>query len=950
LSLVRFVRENVDPEVYFKSVFPDIRWPPGSQEARVHSPWTQERTPSLMVNKQTGAWFSFSKGDQFGGKSIVSFAAALDDTTHSDAAASIFHDFIHPTVDEKIVRRWARRISDTPVAMRYLTKDRLISEEIIRRLRIGWDGTRMTIPIQNEFGLTVNVKFYDPLAKKHDLPKMTSYKKDGEARSYGSPPMLFPLQLRDLLDDFEFVVVCEGEWDALALISCGVLAVTTTMGSKSWPKQYNELFRNRLVLVAADNDEDGDVYARRILTELRPLAREIKRVTIPAAHGKDVTDWLRARKVMRRADMWRKVYSRSPLLIENPETAVEKRQVVQVPLAFATESRHFGHPIRVDALISGKDTAPYLLPEKYRVSCDGECDGCPLVEIPTGSREKTIDTTDPDILKLIDIPEDRLRRSLIQMAGIPKKRGCSAKLEIVSTFNLERLLLIPTLEDGSTGQYVSREAFYVGHGLRTNHGYRFTGVATPAPNDSKATFLFQSATPVRGEVETFELTDTLKRELRRFRPKRRRVLSHLMAIAEWQSRHVTKIRERPDLHVAVDLALHSVSSFEFNGERIDRGMLDVLVIGDTRCGKGYVAERLSRHYGLGEVVSAENCTFAGLVGGVQRVGSRFLITWGVMPLNNGRAVIIDEASAMNHETIGRMSRIRSEGIAEIHKIIRESTPSKVRLVWLSNPASGRSIGTYNTGVESIPELMGANEDVSRFDFAMTVATREVASDIINAPPDDDPNPSRYPEELCRALVLWSWSRRPDQIEFSDEATTATLRKAIELGKRYSPSIPLVQSENIRIKLAKLAASIAARVFSTDDTCEKVLVELDHVECAVEFLDMIYTKESMGYDSYSEMARATSEVGERTRVENVLNLGGDPETRKAAIRGLVELHRITADSLGDFVGDVITAKALISELVKLRCLTRIERGNFYLKNPAFNRWLRAQRIEEDEDDG
>jgi DNA replicative helicase MCM subunit Mcm2 (Cdc46/Mcm family) len=161
-------------------------------------------------------------------------------------------------------------------------------------------------------------------------------------------------------------------------------------------------------------------------------------------------------------------------------------------------------------------------------------------------------------------------------------------------------------------------------------------------------------------------------------------------------------------------------------------MLDILVLGDTRCGKGYVAQGLSRHYGLGDIASGDSCSFAGLVGGLQQIRNSWRITWGLLPLNNNRLVIIDEASSMSPDDIARMSRIRSEGVAEIVKIIRESTQANTRLIWLANPRSGRPILSYNTGVQAVKELVGAVEDISRFDIVLTLATNEVPSEVINA--------------------------------------------------------------------------------------------------------------------------------------------------------------------------------------------------------------------------
>ena len=936
-SLIRHVRDSIDSKQYYTDVFPDLTWPGGNTEARVLSLWSNEKTPSLSINPVTGAWYSHSSSDQFGGNSIVSFHAALHDCTKDKAAKMLYHQYVRPVIDDKLIRTWHRKLLKTPTALKYVTEQRLVSLEVIEAFQIGWNGNRFVIPVRDEFGICINAKLYDPLAKRRGTPKMLNYSDDHETRQYGSPPMLFPLSIMKELRGP--IIVCEGEWDVLALLSIGIDAVTTTAGGKSWPKQFNELFRAKDVVIASDNDEDGDNHAKLISKHIMNRVLTIKRIEIPSKVGKDVTDWMAANKFMRTAANWGKAIKKARLVVENKKDVIVRGDIIQVPLDQASKSEWYKKRIRVDALVSGKDTAPYMLPKTFRASCSKQCEACPLAESQHEFIERDINPTDPDVLKMIDAPEASVRKLMLNMAGMNPKPACRCHVDVVDTFNVEQILLIPTL-DTATGQYVMRSSYFVGHGIQSNRAYRFEGTTVPNPRDQHGTHLFDVAKPVQDEIETFELTNDLKGKLKRFRPGKLNHMAFIMSIAEWQSRNVTKIHERPDLHVAIDLAFHSTQSFIFNREIVARGMLDILILGDTRCGKGYVTEGLSRYYGLGEIASGENCTFAGLVGGLQQVGNRWLVTWGLIPLNHNRIVVIDEASSLSDVEIGRMSRVRSEGIAEISKIVRESTRANTRLIWLSNPRSGRPIMSYNSGIETIKELMGANEDVSRLDFALTVASDEVPSEIINAEADyttDDAD--QFPRELCRALILWAWSRRSDQIKFTDKATTLIIQEAIKFGKEFSSTIPLVQAENIRIKIAKVSAAVAARTFSSDKKCESLIIKTQHVRCACEFMRMANCKPSMAYDRFSRTAKASKHVTQLNKIGEVFAEMGD---RKAnAMEGLLELHHITPDSLSDYAGDMVLAKTLIGDLVRCRCLSRIEQGNWYLKNPAFTEWLRQE---------
>jgi hypothetical protein len=939
MSLNQYVIQEVDPKKYYSKALPDIQWQGDKVNPRVLCPLHDDnKTPSLHVDPQTGAWYCH--GCNEGGKSIVSFHAAVNEVPTSDAAIEIFRDYVHPIIPLEKVKEWQQRLRNTPSAIQYIKK-RHISKDVVVRHKIGWDGTRIVFPVFNEFDLVTNARRYDPLASKHNAPKMVNYTDDSEERSYGSPATLYPLSSFDLARDRGMIVICEGEWDALALLSMGIPAITSTSGAQTWAGQYDEWFKGLEVVLAYDRDKAGGEGADKVFRRLMNMATTIRRLAIPKSVGKDVGDWIDNDPRMRTAAPWMRKIKRAKRLVENPENIGVSNEVLDVRLDTASEASTFGHRIRVDALVSGKGTAPYELPLKYRVTCNKSCDSCPLAETKTGYREVVLDRSNPRVLELLDIPESKKYKMMLAMAGMNPKPGCQAEVQEVEMFNIEQLLLIPTI-DSDASQYVMRTGYYVGHGLRSNCSYQFQGCTIPHPRDQTVTHLFDQAKPVQGEVDTFQMTPELREQLKVFQPGNKRIGAHLVDIADWQSRHITKIKSRPDLHIAVDLAFHSVGSFIFNGETIDRGMLDMLVIGDTRCGKGFVTERLCRHYRLGEVASGENCSFAGLVGGVQQVGKRWFITWGVIPLNNQRLVVIDEASALSPDDFGKMSRVRSEGVAEIAKIVKESTQANTRLIWLSNPRSGRSLREYNTGVEAVKELVGGNEDLSRFDLVLSVATDEVPSEIINAVAHEDEvhDDEKYPARLSRALVLWAWSRTADQVVFTDGATELVIHKAIEFGNKYSPAIPLVQAENIRVKIAKIAVAVAARLFSTDDTGEHIVVSREHVQYACSFIREAYAKQSLAYDTFSRSYRDSLTIEDTKSIRTIIEKWV-PDGAEKVIDAFMRAHIVSAQLLGDYVGDPMIASDLIGELVKAKCLSRREDGRGYMKNPDFTKWIRNQ---------
>jgi hypothetical protein len=107
------------------------------------------------------------------------------------------------TIPENKVDGWHNMLKGDTEALEKFKKRRGLSDEIINRYKIGWDGTeRYLIPIRDEQGNVVNVRKYSPDVSGGD--KMISYAKGyGEAR-------LFPLE--SLQGDS--IMICEGELDA----------------------------------------------------------------------------------------------------------------------------------------------------------------------------------------------------------------------------------------------------------------------------------------------------------------------------------------------------------------------------------------------------------------------------------------------------------------------------------------------------------------------------------------------------------------------------------------------------------------------------------------------------------------------------------------------------------------------------------------------------------------
>lgn len=360
-----------------------------------------------------------------------------------------------------------------------------------------------------------------------------------------------------------------------------------------------------------------------------------------------------------------------------------------------------------------------------------------------------------------------------------------------------------------------------------------------------------------------------------------------------------------------------------------------MLFGDTRTGKTETVQQLMRHYRLGEFVTGEASSYAGLVGGLQQVNKRWQITWGKIPLNDRRLVVIDEASGLTQDEIANMSGIRSSGVAEITKIQTERALARTRLIWISNPRWGDNVSSRTYPVEFIPQLIGKAEDISRFDLVVSSASEDVDSKVINSNAPEDV-PHVYTSELCHDLIMWVWSRRPEDVLFSKKARKEIYELSIKMGESYTSEIPLVESADFRVKLARMAAAWAARLFSTDDGI-RLLVKKEHVDAAAQFVDECYTKSSFRYKQFSEARAKENEPLGASRDDVARWLQDEP----LVLQFLSTYDEFKRQDIEDFCGMTREDSANITRYLSSHRLVRLSRGTLH-KTPMFIKLLEEMR--------
>lgn len=816
-------------------------------------------SPSASINPEEGIW-NCLKGDH--GGSIADLARHLKTERGWDIRSESMGGNKRRSGTEAkpkgdppssaAVQEWHQDLLNSPRVLARLTDQRGLDEDIVNEYELGWDSRsgRYTIPIYDESGKLVNVRKYK-LGAGDNEQKFWNHAGYGQARIYGL----------EVLEDTDYVILAEGELDRLILMSMGYPAVCGTGGANTFKPEWAAYFADKTVYCAYDPDAAGDKGAIRAANALQNHVVAFYKIALPAG---DVTDFF--------VDEGHDADDFDKLMVTAQHAGNRtSRDVADMPttgerasLQESMSDKHGASPIELIVSVTGKQAEPFTAPRRVVATCDmskgATCEACPMMA-RNGQREFETQPHDQRLVEFIDVPSTTMHKLLKALTGA----RCSDRIQfhIAEFWRVEELAIQNSIDertDEAAETPVRRTAWSVGtFGSQTNEKIRLIGRNTPDPKSGTLRFHAWINQKVELDIDRFKLTAEVRERLTQFRPAEgQSALEKCLEIAKDMSSNVTMIIGRPLLHVGVDLVWHSPIAFNVHDMPVDKGWLEMMVIGDTRTGKSEIASRLMHHYNSGRMVSCEGVTFAGLIGGVQQINGRWHMTWGVVPMNDRRLVVLDETSGMaERNIIEQMSQVRSSGIAQITKIQNESTSARTRLIWISNPVGGKFLSENRLGgVGALLTVVPNMEDVARFDFVIAAARGDVGSVAINS--DHRPGVPTYSSDDCELLVKWSWSLGRDSIRIGDRAIAAAAAHAIRMGERYTPSPPLVQAENVRFKILRIAAALAARTFSVGRT-GLLLVNKSHVDDAVAFLDAVYSQDSLGYGRISteEMKRQSN---------------------------------------------------------------------------------------------
>ena len=755
-------------------------------------PFHEEQQPSFFVEPD-GNWYCFGCGEGGGPITFLQKYLGINKQTAQYAYDYYKAHNKNPLPSDELVERYHDRLMEETELISYFGKMG-VGGSTLKEFKIGWDmrSKRIVFPIPSRYRpeYYVNLRKYRPAGAVDRSSKLINISNLGQNIYY--PYKAF---------DEDTIYIVEGEKDMLVSRARGINAITGT-GGATVPKVDSNLFRDKEVFLMLDADEAGDRLAEDYYNKLKNVTDDITRIRLPE---KDYTDTIVANPNIN-------IHDYEVDLFEG----VEDEEVEVRALDFMNSPEEVNKIYRSDNLrVIGEDMTSFQVPSEVTLS------------------DREVVTLEPrDYLKYIGTQDHILEKQILagrddDVTIVDRKDVMVKHIYFRPDINMYDSELSQSDSNSTAGLYVSED----GTSLKTNRVYNMKLMRSVHPKTQENIFIILEAEEAImdskvdiQQLEVFRSEEPIEQLMEKY-------------YDDW-SPHL-EVNGRQDLFEAMLLTYLSVLEFKWRNSVI-KGRLDTIVVGDTRTGKTKMIRNFMNTLRIGEYVSGENAKATGIIGGINNIKNTWTLNWGKIPINDKRLVVIDEASGLSVSDITDLSQMRSEGILSITKIKQESTYARTRLLWITNPRSGKKVSEHLwNGYTALQEFLPVQEDLARFDLAVSASIKDV-EDIFDYSESEIMDEEEI--ERWRSLILFAWSLDAEDISFSEQAEQDLMSKSIILGRKFNEE-PLFMSVNGYEKLARIA--IAAAIITFNLKGGDIVVEERHVEYAVNLLLRAYSKDTFG---------------------------------------------------------------------------------------------------------
>ena len=823
----------------FDLVFPGL----AMGENTVLCPFHSEKTPSMQVNTMQKIYHCFGCGAHGTENDFIHQYYGI-----SKAHASSFKEVLFKSDDYVDYEHFAREGGEYRSNFTYLELRKLgVSEETLEELRVGCEVFSKMDDVSGELILapsTTSTRLVFPIIMHNRVLDLRTYTADKETRpkskSKAGAPAGLVLPYHLWADDMTPTIVCEGEKDMAIARTNGYNAITLG-GCRNIPTHMLDCFKDRQVYIVYDNDAPGREGAKKLASALYSVTKHVYIADIGkyvTEDKEDITDFFT--KYHFGTDEFDQMIQDACIFDAYAQEEYVRETYPEVSLNEASTT-YLGRMVRSNIQVMATFEEQYSVPsyatftketvggkEEFNRHAKGDTEYWSLQK---GNFE--------DILVLTD---NNLRRNQI-LDNLRTLVGWGNEEYVrVVTANPRTVFkaCVADCTESIVTKDVKRTEFicYTDEKLEAGKNYQIIYKVVPHPYKGQQQVLIVSEIKESGDVITsFEVTADVVTDLQEFQK------YGFKELVEKQKAYV-KFNVDSRLLEFIDLWYHTPKEFDFGFMKGIRGYLDGLIITESRVGKSSTAQALASIYNVGAIASLAGsaATPAGLIGGSVKAGTGSQIRPGLIPRNHNKAIIFEELAKAKYSLMPELTDIRSSGIVRINRSTGDlSLPARVRILFLTNPKTEdegtvRPIMAYPNGIEIVKPLIGAVEDIARFDFIYILGENPSDIDPLWTPPEG------FTEKQLRNRLYWVWSRTCDQIKISTEMQKYIVDISKRLNDKYGGSVKIFSTETWK-KIARMAIAIAGYMVSSDAKFQDIIVQKRHVDIAAMLLESIYNNQT-----------------------------------------------------------------------------------------------------------
>lgn len=799
-----------------------------------------ENTASMSVNLEKGIHHCFgchAKGNE------IQFIKDYMNTSYNNALLlkSILDK---ATEDEMDWQKSIETLKNNPSKIEILKERFGFSEEVIEELQIGLEtaGKGFSFPVFL-FGKLVDVIAYNP-------DKKPKYKK----RIGSHNGIIMPY--REWKESTKHTIIVAGQKDLAIARTHGLNAIAITGGEGEIPEIFLNDFEDKIVHIIYDNDDRGNDGAIQVAIALKPHAKQIRIVdlsSICTEKGEDLWDFF-MKYGKSKKDLIKIIMDTKPFSKEDYEKQKEKVYPT-VSLTEAVRPELLNRTLRSNIQVIATEEEKFLMPSAVTFKKVKDTESKKKNKMPVMKQYYwNFNPKKPKTMfSLIDsnLKEHQVNSNLLSFIGYPEEEGVS--IQYTQQEPIYKCVVADYFEkvDFEKDRIVEFTAYSLGVNLESGKRYKITYQLVPHPHQGNALYMIIfEAQQSEDSISQFKINDRVKESLIKFQHTKDVSLDEKIQDTVERVKGLTNADFDNTLIEMIDLWYHTPLRMDVGRQKGLRAYLDMLIIAESRVGKSNTVETLQKEYGLGTVIplNGSNATVAGIIGGSHRTKNGYQIRAGIIPRSHKGAVIFEELAKAPPSLTKEFTQVRSSNAVTITRVSGQiNIPAYVRMLTLSNTratgSSPRPISSYPNGIEIVTDLIGAAEDIARYDIIAVLPGRGAKQ----IDPFFEPK-EPYKKEDYRNRIRWVWSRESHQIVISKRMWEYATQKANELNELFDSYIKLFGTE-ARLKLIRLATAVAGYVCSTDEDFNTIIVKDEHIDYAFYKMLRLYDNNTFRFREY-----------------------------------------------------------------------------------------------------